>query len=146
MSAAKSHTLPDFYTWSFPGAPLQIHLSLDGGSGDSANRSRSQGKARANCPACGLLIGDTSRPGITTILDFKALPVLDIASVQAASAGAAAEIVGFYRTTPLFAAFRCRRRIELSAASTFSRPPSSCFRDRRNREIERWVMRIFGFW
>ena len=51
--------------------------------------------------ACGLLTGDTDKPGITRILDFKPLPALDAASVEAAEAGASDEIVGFYRTTPI---------------------------------------------
>ena len=28
MSAATSPILPDFYTWGFPGAPIQIHINL----------------------------------------------------------------------------------------------------------------------
>ena len=29
MSAATSPLLPDYYTWGFPGAPIQIHINLD---------------------------------------------------------------------------------------------------------------------
>ena len=96
MSAATSHPLPSIYTWGFTGAPIQIHLSLE-----VVTRLRKYIQDSETGSACGLLTGDTDKPGITRILDFKPLPTLDAASVEAAEAGASDEIVGFYRTTPI---------------------------------------------
>ena len=120
MSAAKSHTLPDFYTWSFPGAPIQIHLSL---AVVTRLRKLIAESANDSGAVCGLLIGDTSRPAITGVLDFKPLPFLDIASVEAARASISGEIVGFYRATPLFGVTMPEEDRAL-AASAFNRPSS----------------------
>jgi protein TonB len=100
MSAATSHPIPEFYTWGFSGAPIQIQLDLDAVRG-----IRKQIQDSENAPgllsAYGLLTGNTSKPGITTILDFKPLKTLDAASIEAATANSSAEVIGFYRTTAI---------------------------------------------
>ncbi|MEO8371877.1 MAG: TonB family protein [Candidatus Solibacter sp.] len=89
-------TIPDFYTWGFAGAPIQVHLKLE-----LVNRLRKQiqdtelgGGAR---PACGLLTGETVTPGVTAILDCKPLETLD-ALAEGFAGARASGVVGFYRT------------------------------------------------
>jgi periplasmic protein TonB len=124
MLAPASVPLSDFYTWGFSGAPIQIHLSLD-----VVSRIRKQiqdsGKAPGVLSGCGLLIGDTPKPGITGILDFEPLQTLNAASVELAAARASGEVVGFYSTTPT-------RSISMpdedkALAASFFRRPSSVF-------------------
>jgi hypothetical protein len=99
MFAAAPQLITDSYTWGFPGAPIQIRLNLE-----VVTRLRKQIQDSEKGPgvlsACGLLTGDTRKPGVTRILDFKPLQTLDAASVAAARDGASDEVVGFYRTTP----------------------------------------------
>ncbi len=100
MSAATSHTLPEFYTWGFSGAPIQIQLNLDVVRGIRKQIQDSE-KAPGLLSAYGLLTGNTSKPGITKILEFKSLKTLDAASIEAASSNASGEVLGFYRTTAI---------------------------------------------
>jgi len=120
MSAATSHPLPSIYTWGFTGAPIQIHLSLE-----VVTQLRKYILESETGSACGLLTGDTSKPGITSILDFKPLPTLDAASIEAAEGTAADEIVGFYRTTPMGAVSMPEE--DRALAASFFRHPSSAF-------------------
>jgi len=120
MSAATSHPLPSIYTWGFTGAPIQIHLSLE-----VVTRLRKYILDSETGSACGLLTGDTDKPGITRILDFKPLPALDAASVEAAEAGTSDEIVGFYRTTPIGSV--AMPDDDRALAASFFRHPSSAF-------------------
>ena len=120
MSAATSHPIPSIYTWGFTGAPIQIHLSLD-----VVTRLRKFIQDSETGSACGLLMGDTNTPGITRILDFKLLPTLDAASVEAAEASAADEIVGFYNTTPIGSVAMPDE--DKALARSFFRHPSSVF-------------------
>ena len=120
MSAATSHPLPSIYTWGFTGAPIQIHLSLE-----VVTRLRKHIQDSATGSVCGLLTGDTDKPGVTRILDFKPLPALDAASVEAAEAGASDEIVGFYRTTPMGSVSMPDE--DRALAKSFFRHPSSAF-------------------
>jgi len=100
MSAATHLPPPDFYTWGFSGAPVQIHLRLE-----VVSRIRTQiqnaEKSTGVLSGCGLLTGDTSKPGITRILAFQPLQALDAASVEAATRRTSAAVVGFYRTAPM---------------------------------------------
>jgi protein TonB len=100
MSAATSHPIPEFYTWGFSGAPIQIQLNLDAVRG-IRKQIQDPEKATGLLSAYGLLIGNTSKPGVTTILDFKPLKTLDAASIAAATANSSAEVIGFYRTTAI---------------------------------------------
>jgi protein TonB len=100
MSAAASQPTPEFYTWGFSGAPIQIQLNLDVVRGIRKQIQDSE-KAPGLLSACGLLTGDTSKPGITRILDFKSLKTLDAASIEAASGNSSREVIGFYRTTAI---------------------------------------------
>jgi periplasmic protein TonB len=122
MSAATSLSLPEFYKWSFPGAPIQVHLSLN-----VVARLRTQilasGKDSGVLSGSGLLLGHTGQPGITRVLDFKPLRTLDAASVDAARRASSGEVVGFYRTTPSFGVAMPDQDRAL-AASCFSHPSS----------------------
>jgi protein TonB len=100
MSAATSHPLPEFYTWGFSGAPIQIQLNLDVVRGIRKQIQDSE-KAPGLLSAYGLLTGNTSKPGITKILEFKSLKTLDATSIEAASSTASGEVIGFYRTTTI---------------------------------------------
>jgi periplasmic protein TonB len=100
MSAATSQPVPEFYTWGFSGAPIQIQLNLDVVRGIRKQIHDSE-KAPGLLSAYGLLIGNTSKPGITRILDFKPLKTLDAASIEAASGNSSGEVLGFYRTTAI---------------------------------------------
>ena len=99
MFAAAPQFSTDSYTWSFPGAPIQIRLNLE-----VVSRLRMQIQDSEKGPgalsACGLLTGETRQPGVTRILGFKPLQTLDAASVEAARDSSSDEVVGFYRTTP----------------------------------------------
>ncbi len=100
MSAATSQPIPEFYTWGFSGAPIQIQLNLDVVRGIRKQIQESE-KAPGLLSAYGLLTGNTSKPGITRILDFKSLKTLDAASIEAATGNSLGELIGFYRTTPI---------------------------------------------
>ena len=96
MMPAASTPLLDFYRWGFPAAPLQVHLSLEVVNG-IRRQIQDSGDAPGALSQCGLLLG-ISHPGITRILDFEPLPVLDTTSLEAAMLGVSGEVVGFYRT------------------------------------------------
>jgi periplasmic protein TonB len=100
MSAATSQPIPEFYTWGFSGAPIQIQLNLDVVRGIRKQIQDSE-KAPGLLSAYGLLTGNTSKPGITRILDFKSLKTLDAASIEAATRNSSVEVIGYYRTTPI---------------------------------------------
>ena len=100
MSAATSQPIPEYYTWGFSGAPIQIQLNLDVVRGIRKQIQDSE-KAPGLLSAYGLLTGNTSKPGITRILDFKSVKTLDAASVEAASSNSPGEVIGFYRTTTI---------------------------------------------
>ena len=84
MSAATSQPIPEFYTWGFSGAPIQIQLDLDAARDPQADSGLRE--------APGLLVGlrtahrKYSKPGVTRILDFKPLKTLDAASIETATA------------------------------------------------------------
>jgi protein TonB len=99
MPDATLQTLPVSYTWGFAGSPIQIHLSLDVVSRLRKQIQDSQ-KVTGAPTVCGLLTGETVKPGITAILDFRPLRTLSAPSVTDALDGARGEVVGFYRTTP----------------------------------------------
>ena len=96
MSASPAPIL-DFYRWGFPNAPIQIDLGLDVVNGIRRQIQNSR-KSPDALSQCGLLIG-MSQPGITRILNFQPLQILDVASLEVAMPGASGEVVGFYRTT-----------------------------------------------
>jgi periplasmic protein TonB len=122
MSAATSHPIPEFYTWGFSGAPIQIQLNLDVVRGIRKQIQDSE-KAPGLLAAYGLLIGSTSKPGITRILEFKSVKTLDAASIEAASSNASAEVIGFYRTTAIGSVSMPEEDRAL-AASRFCQPKS----------------------
>src|SRR5579862_4116203 len=80
-------TEPAFYAWSFPSAPIQIHLSLD-------VVERLQPHLDPFLPLVegklaqprGLLIGRTKAPGVTEIVDFEPLPAAGWAELKQAMA------------------------------------------------------------
>ena len=157
MSAATFQPIPDFYTWGFTGAPIQIVLNID-----VVRKLRKQiqdsEKASGELSGCGLLIGETSKPGITRILDFESLQTLDAASVEAATGSGSADVVGFYRTTPIGSTSMPDGDKAL-AASLFGHPSSAfllieagksdigearfCFWG--ERELFDWPMMLFPF-
>jgi protein TonB len=122
MSAATSTLLPEYYTWGFPGAPIQIHINLDTVSALRKNFEAAQ-KDTGTLGGCGLLIGDTPKVGITQVVDYRPLPVLDSAAVEAAKASSSRQVVGFYRTTPV-CGVSMRDEDKLLAASSFRHPAS----------------------
>ena len=122
MSAATSHPIPEFYTWGFSGAPIQIQLNLDVVRGIRKQIQDSE-KAPGLLSAYGLLTGNTSKPGITRILDFKSLKTLDAASIEAASGNSSGEVIGFYRTTAIGSVSMPEEDRAL-AASVFCQPKS----------------------
>ncbi len=122
MSAATSPLLPDFYTWGFPGAPIQIHINLDVVSALRKQIEASQ-KDTGTLSGCGLLVGSAPKAGITRVEAFRPLPLLDGATVEAAKAGASGEVVGFYRTTPV-CGVPMRDEDKALAASSFRHPAS----------------------
>lgn len=99
MSPAASRTVPNFYTWTFPGSPIEVRLQLSMVQGLQRKLSRSEGLNGAPVSGCGLLLGSKPRAGVTQISGFQPLPVLDTASVLDASAARPGEAVGFYRLT-----------------------------------------------
>jgi len=157
MSAATFQPIPDFYTWGFTGAPIQIVLNID-----VVRRLRKQiqdsEKASGELSWCGLLIGDASKPGVTRILDFESLQTLDAGSVEAATGSGSADVVGFYRTTPIGSTSMPDEDKAL-AASLFGHPNSAfllieagksgigearfCFWG--ERELFDWPMMLFPF-
>ena len=92
MSAALSPSLPEFYTWGFATAPIEVHLYLS-----TVSTIREQ-IADSNQSSCGLLFGDLTTPGITKVLANEPLETLDAASVSRGMARASGKVVGFYRT------------------------------------------------
>ena len=122
MSAATSPLLPDFYTWGFPGAPIQIHIKLHVVSALRKQLEASP-KDTGVLSGCGLLLGGAPKPGITRVEAFLPLPVLDAATVEAAVASASGEVIGFYRTTPV-CGVPMRDEDKALAASSFRNPAS----------------------
>src|ERR1035437_9142203 len=137
------------------GSTLHLHLEV-------VSRLRKQLQDSEKGPGvlsgCGLLTGDTSKPGITRILDFESLQTLDAASVEAATGSASADVVGFYRTTPIGSPSMPDEDKAL-AASLFRHPSSAfllieagksgigearfCFWGQR--ELFDWPMMLFPF-
>ena len=122
MSAATSPLPPDFYTWGFPGAPIQIHINLHVVSALRKQIEASQ-KDAGTLSGCGLLVGSAPKTGITRVEAFLPLPLLEAASVEAATAGASGEVIGFYRTTPV-CGVPMRDEDKALAANSFRHPAS----------------------
>ncbi len=99
MSPAVSRPVPNFYTWTFPGSPIEVRLQLSMVQGLQRKLSRSEGLNGAPVSGCGLLFGSKPRVGVTQISGFQPLAVLDTASVLDASTARPGEAVGFYRLT-----------------------------------------------
>jgi hypothetical protein len=75
----------DLYVWSFPGAPIQIHLCLD--VIDSIRAHLKQGaEAGDSASAKGLLLGRIIAPGLPEITGFKPLPTGSPAELEQAVA------------------------------------------------------------
>src|SRR5437763_16943222 len=122
MSAATSPLLPDFYTWGFPGAPIQIHINLHVVSTLRKQIETSQ-KDAGTLSGCGLLVGRAPKAGITRVEGFLPLPVLDAVAVEGAMASASDEVIGFYRTTPV-CGVPMRDEDKALAANSFHHPAS----------------------
>jgi hypothetical protein len=122
---------PACYAWSFPSAPIQIHLSLD-----VVMRLKQHldpvlplldGKL---VQPRGLLIGRTKAPGITEIVDFEPLsstdwanPAQAIANVLDPASGVGC--VGYYRFER--GPSLCLKEADQTLAGDFFRDPSSVF-------------------
>src|SRR5437763_15621404 len=100
MSAATSPLLPDFYTWGFPGAPIQIHINLHVVSTLRKQIETSQ-KDAGTRSGCGLLVGRAPKAGITRVEGFLPLPVLEAVAVERAMASPSGQVIGLYRTSPV---------------------------------------------
>jgi hypothetical protein len=89
----------EFYIWSFPGAPVQVHLSL---SVVQDIRSYLAQASSVSTPVHGVLLGTIVTPGLPKITGFRPLPSGDAAGVQdaIACAGNADNLVpiGYFRT------------------------------------------------
>jgi len=116
--SASAQVFPDVYTWTFPGAPIQIrvHLSVV----DELQRELAKpGGSREG----GLLIGATPRFGMTEITGFQAASTLDAESIETSMEKASGKVVGYYRID------RSGSRIldseDLDLASTYFHDPSS---------------------
>ena len=111
-----------------------LHVGLSGRADTDPYQSRrSQLRLRKQFEAsqkdtgtasgCGLLVGVTPKPGITRVVDFRPLPALDAASVEAATGSASKEVIGFYRTTPV-CGVPMRDDDKALAAASFRHPTS----------------------
>ena len=95
MSMTKPRSLPTSYTWSFTGSPIQITVRLS----VIADLQRVLDRPNTGeLPLCGLLQGSPSRPGLTEISGFEAVPTLLPAAIEKILHQKSG-IVGFYRTT-----------------------------------------------
>lgn len=90
--SAASQVLPHVYTWTFPGAPIQIRVQLS--VIDELQRGLVEpGGSREG----GILIGATPRFGITEITGFQAASTLDAESIETSLEKANGKVVGYYR-------------------------------------------------
>lgn len=99
MSTAPAGMLPEVYTWSFPGSPIEIRTQLSVVHEMSRRLGKiSDGDGKAQKEG-GLLLGRKPRPGITHVTGFCPLPELNASSIEQALAENASAVVGFYRPT-----------------------------------------------
>ena len=99
MSTVPARMLPDVYTWSFPGSPLEIQMQLSVVHEMARRLARIPGADEKSGPEGGLLLGRKPRPGITQVTGFCPLPALDDRTIEGALAENAGQAVGFYRPT-----------------------------------------------
>jgi hypothetical protein len=120
MSIAIAQTLPDSFTWSFPGVPLKIHIptavarELERQVDATADAFPSEG---------GLLLGHTLAAAAVEIDGFRPLPRLDTEIVERAVDHCSGEVVGFYRVTGS-GRFSFDERDSVLARSLFATPGS----------------------
>ena len=100
MAAMAPAFSPGSYTWTFPGCPIQIRVRLE--IVDALQRlvERAPDPGTPVPFSGGLLLGNTSSPGVTKVGGMEPLESLDAASVEAAIAQAEYEVVGFFRAMP----------------------------------------------
>jgi hypothetical protein len=96
MAAPAPPFSPGSYTWTFPGCPIQIRVRLE--IVDALQRLVERAQNTGSLAfASGLLLGDTTSPGVTEVAGIELLARLDAAAVEAAIGKAACEVVGFFR-------------------------------------------------
>lgn len=93
----------EFYTWSVPGAPIRVHVSLDVVRGIEDYLGHEPLSLSGTIPKSGLLLGRIEVPGETRITGFKPLSITRPAEVEGALAGLKhssedLRAVGFFRT------------------------------------------------
>jgi TonB family protein len=133
--SASSQVLPQVYTWTFPGSPIQIRVHL--AVVDELQRELGQqGGSRQG----GLLLGATPRFGITEITGFQAGSTLDAKSIGEMIAKASDKVVGYYRIDQsgsltldpedlhlASAYFQDPSSVILRIRANGPEPPSACF-------------------
>lgn len=92
----------EFYAWSFPGAPVQVHLYSDVvlGIGEQLQQAATAGNP---APIQGILLGRIATPGLLAIMAFRQLSTPKPAEVEAAIAslkgsGNHLQPLGYFRT------------------------------------------------
>ena len=131
---------PAFYAWSFPSAPIQIHLNLD-------VVERLQPHLDPFLPLVegklaqprGLLIGRTKAPGVTEIVDFEPLPAAGWAELKQALANlmdpaSGLSCVGYYHIDR--GSGLSLKDADLKLAGDFFRDPSCVFLKIQPRRYE----------
>ncbi len=93
----------EFYTWSVPGAPIRVHVSLDVVRGIEDYLGDEPPSFSAAIPKSGLLLGRIDVPGETTITGSQPLSITRPAEIEAALAALKdssekVRAVGFFRT------------------------------------------------
>jgi len=99
VSALELNTLPTSYTWAFPGSATQVLVRLSVVHELQRLLRAPASSHDVGTVRCGLLLGDTSRPGCTEITGFQPISTLNPAALEAAGRQLKRNVVGFYRTT-----------------------------------------------
>ena len=100
MTSIESQSLANLFTWAFPGSPIQIRVRLSVINELQRLLDRPARSLQDGAPVgCGLLLGDTSQPGITEVFAFEPLSALDPATVEKTISQLPGNVVGLYRTT-----------------------------------------------
>jgi len=115
--AAVAQAHPQHYLWSFPGAPVKVHLSLQ-----VVGRLKDRLEMIAHGgPEEGLLLG-RNRDGATEILDFQPTANCDLTQmISALKPDQERSLVGYYRTEES-AAFRLTPKDRSLADQCFAKP------------------------
>lgn len=95
----KSQSLPASFTWAFPGSPIRVHLRLSIVKQLQEALETPESVSAAPPTVSGLLLGNSSRRGVTEVAAFEPMSVLDPPAVDEAGSGPESTVVGFYRST-----------------------------------------------